>query len=86
MYANGEGVTQDMEKAVEWWRQSAQQGNANAQEFFGRAGWVMQGINCAVPLFLSGFMTSAYHADSDSDATIISLLPRGRIACVVALL
>ena len=28
-------------------------------------------------------MTSAHHADSDRDATIISLLPRGRIACVV---
>ena len=29
------------------------------------------------------FMTSACHADSDSDAEIISLLPRGRVACVV---
>ena len=28
-------------------------------------------------------MTSAYCGDSDRDATIISLLPRGRIACVV---
>lgn len=29
------------------------------------------------------FMTSAHHADSDSDATMLRLLPRGRIACVV---
>ena len=29
------------------------------------------------------FMTSAYCADSDRDAEIISHLPRGRIACVV---
>ena len=28
-------------------------------------------------------MTSAHHADSDRDATIISRLPRGHIACVV---
>ena len=28
-------------------------------------------------------MTSAHHSDSDRDATIISLLPRGHIACVV---
>ena len=31
MYANGEGVTQDYEKAVEWYQKAAQQGFANAQ-------------------------------------------------------
>ncbi|MCL1993760.1 MAG: sel1 repeat family protein [Spirochaetes bacterium] len=30
-YANGEGVTQDFEKAIYWLTKSAQQGNADAQ-------------------------------------------------------
>ena len=31
MYARGEGVPQDYEKAVEWWSRAAEQGNSRAQ-------------------------------------------------------
>jgi hypothetical protein len=31
MYANGQGVTKDEAEAVNWWRKSAEQGNADAQ-------------------------------------------------------
>ena len=35
MYNNGEGVTQDSEKAVEWFKKATEQGHAEAQFFLG---------------------------------------------------
>ena len=35
MYANGEGVEQDKEEAVKWYRKAAEQGNADAQNTLG---------------------------------------------------
>ncbi len=35
MYTNGEGVTQDYQKALKWYRLAAEQGHADAQNNLG---------------------------------------------------
>ena len=69
MYQNGEGVAQDLNEAVKWWRRAAEQGYLLAQYNLGAAYYEGQGVPQDKVRALMWLFLSASTGDKDAVET-----------------
>ena len=67
LYDSGTGVPQDFEMARDWWRKSAEQGDANAKFYLGRS-LIAQGVPEQLPEALAWIKAAADQGDVDAKA------------------
>ncbi len=77
MYANGEGLARNPEKAVQWWRQAARQGHLEAQVKMGMALLSGDGVARDTEAALDWIEAAARQGDDDSQGLLRRLAADG---------
>jgi len=73
LYANGNGLRVDGDKAVEWWEKAARQGHKDAQFALGMAYFTGQGIKMDSSRGLGWFVTAARGGLEDAQEILLRL-------------
>ena len=78
MYENGRGVSQDYAKAAEWFRKSAEQGNADAQYNLGIMYGTGMGISQDYAKAVEWYRKSAEQGNADAQYNLGCMYENGR--------
>lgn len=70
MYANGEGVPQDMQQAVELFRKAAEQGHVDAQNNLGALYFIGEGVERDVKKAIAWFEKAAAQGNEEARANL----------------
>jgi len=73
LYANGNGMPVDIEKALDWWRAAAVQGHADAQFALGLAYTTGEGIPADLNEAVNWYLTAARQGHQDARDILIRL-------------
>jgi TPR repeat protein len=78
-YAEGKGVTQNMEQAVSWWQRSAEGGNAKAQYYLGKAYLDGSGVKHDAQKAIDWLTQSAESGNQDAQFLIGKMYHEGYV-------
>lgn len=70
MYENGEGVTRNQSKAIEWYRKAAAQDSAEAQYMLGEIYRLGKGVRKDLPVAFQFYLAAANQGDVDAQYTL----------------
>jgi len=73
LYANGNGMAVDIEKALDWWRAAAAQGHADAQFAVGLAYTTGEGIQADLDEAVKWYLAAARQGHQDARDILIQL-------------
>lgn len=82
LYLSGDGVPQDYEKSVEWFRKAAEQGDAHGANGMGHAYFMGQGIERDVRKAAGWFQKAAELGDPIAQANLGHILESGAGASI----